>query len=230
MAQHGQYTARSATTFCRWWACILLLAAGSAATAAEEQEVREFKIRIDNKPAGTYHMAITKHADGTEILKASAHVKVSYLVISYRYTLEETEVWKGGRLWKLDSSANDNGKKLTANAVAKDNELEVTANGETHRTRWDVWPTTYWHSPDKRFLDQVVPLLDADTGKDLQSTLKFAGTEQLTVAGQVQNCSHYTLRGDQEADLWYDAQGRLVREEAIEDGHKTLIELVGVQR
>ena len=36
--------------------------------------------------------------------------------------------------------------------------------------------------------------------------------------------------GDVEVDVWYDEQGRLARQESVEDGHRMVMELVRVRR
>jgi hypothetical protein len=226
MAQDGGRGWRILALQALFWAGPLV-AAGSLNAAEPESETRDFNIRIDNKPAGHYHMTIERTGDDTLVISAEASAKVSYLIYTYRYSYEGREVWKKGRLWELTSKANDNGKKYTVTATASDTDLRVTTNGKGRATRWDVWTTTYWHAPDAKFRDQVVPLLDADTGKDINSNLTFVGVEPVTYpAGEVHKCMHYRLRGGGlEVDLWYDANDRMVRQESIEDGHKTVLEL-----
>jgi hypothetical protein len=94
----------------------------------------------------------------------------------------------------------------------------------------DVWVSTYWRLPPARFRNQNVPLIDADTGKDLNATLRFVGMENTPVAGQSVQCAHWRITGGVQVDLWYDGYDRLVREESIEDGHKTLLELIQVNK
>jgi hypothetical protein len=232
MAQQGQRKALVARTLCGLICSSIMLAVSPLPSQAEELEIREFKVKIDGKAAGDYKMTISRHADGTEVMAGKADVSVRFWGILYTYKYEGTETWKDGRLWQLKSASNDDGKKFAVDAAAEGDKLGVTANGQGFRLRWDVWTTTYWHAPVPRFEGQVMPLIDADTGKDIQSTLqKAAGLEAVNVAGQLQNCKHYTLRGGGlEVDLWYDAQDRLVREEATESGHKTRLELARIRR
>ena len=56
------------------------------------------------------------------------------------------------------------------------------------------------------------------------------GAERLKVAGQEQVCEHYRLMRDVSHELWYDAQDRLVRQEWLANGHRTVLELVHVGR
>jgi hypothetical protein len=197
---------------------------------ADETELRHFAILVDGKRAGDYQMSIIKRADGTTLMGGVASVRVRVLIKTYTYTYRGMELWKNGRLQRLDSSSNDDGKQFTVAAVPQGNQLQVTVNDQVHATRTDVWTTTYWHLPDARFRNQGVPLLDADTGRDLGGVLRQVGTSPIQINGEVVQCAHWHLAGGKTADLWYDNQERLVREETIEDGYRTILELVSVNR
>ncbi len=43
-------------------------------------------------------------------------------------------------------------------------------------------------------------------------------------------CQRYRLSGDMAAELWYDESERLVREDTVEEGHRTVIELARIRR
>jgi hypothetical protein len=198
---------------------------------AADSERRDFNILVDGKRAGAYHLTITRADDGTYTATAQANVRVSYLVYTYTYSYQGTEVWKAGRLVSLSSSTNDDGKRFQVSAATDGTNLRVTVNGQEHATRPDVWTTTYWRLPDPKFRNQAVPLLDADTGRDINATLQCVGAEAIQVGGQAQNCVHYHVTGGGlEVDAWYDGQERLVHQESMEDGHRTVLDLAGIRR
>jgi hypothetical protein len=212
-----------------WWLGLGLILAGlSRATA--QAEVREFIVRIDNKKAGSFSMNITPQPDGSTVMVGQVAVQVSYLIYTYKYSLHATETWKDGRLMSLVSTCNDDGKQFSVNAKADGEALRVQANGKEQRTRPDTWTTTYWHAPDARFRNQAIPLIDADTGKELAARLQYIGPRQISVAGQMQTCTCYRVTGGVQAELWFDDKDRLVREEAMEDGHRTVLELDRIRR
>ena len=85
--------------------------------------------------------------------------------------------------------------------------------------------TSYYSQPDARLANQTVPLLDADTGRDLGAKVEFLGAEKYG-ANQDQTVQHVRLTGKGVAmDLWYDDAKRLVREEWVEQGHRTVVDL-----
>lgn len=199
------------------------------ASAEPVTETRDYGIRVDGKPAGEYHTTVRKD-NGTVTVTSQAEVRVRVLLINYSYSFRGSEVWKDGRLQRLESTTNDDGKRFAVTAWVDGKELRVKSNGQERATRPDVWTTTYWRPPEARYRNQGVPLLDVDTGRDIRATLQFVGVNSINAAGQMLNCSHYRVLGGVQVDLWYDPQDRLVRQESIEDGHRTLIELTRVGR
>lgn len=207
----------------------LALVAGRAGAADVEQ--REFTVYVDGKQAGTYHLTIAAQADGTTTAAAAATISVKLGPLPvYSYSYRGTETWKAGYLVRMDSSANDNGKRFALTAVAEPAGLRVTVNGQQRMHPPQTWPTSYWRLPDPRPADPTVRLLDADTGRALQARLTVVGMEQVAALGKALPCRHVQLRGDVQVDLWYDEAQRLVRQESLEDGHKTTLELTRCQR
>jgi hypothetical protein len=203
--------------------------AGQAASA--EVEARDFTITVDGKRAGDYRMNITRQDDGSLVMTGQADVRVTFLKIYHTtYAYRGTEVWKNGRLFKLDSSTNDDGTRYVVNAVADGENLRVKVNGQERLVRGDVWVTSYWHLAQARFRNQAVPLLDVDSGKEINGTLQLVGNQSLTVAGVVQSCTHYRVTGGVTADLWYDAQERLVRQEWMEKNLRCVLELNRIRK
>jgi YD repeat-containing protein len=207
------------------------LLVGSPARAADV-EIRDFTLWVDGKRGGEYHMTINRADDGSVSMTGQADVRLSFAfgLKVYTYTYRGTEVWKDNRLVRLDSSSDDDGKRFTVSAVPVNNGVRVTANGQEHMSRTDLWLTTYWHLPDPKQRNGALPLLDADTGKDINATLQYAGEGQLNLAGQARKVTRYRLTGGVQIELWYDDQERLVREDWVEDGRRCTLELARIRR
>jgi hypothetical protein len=205
----------------------LVLGAVPRAVAADS-EVRQFNNYVDGRYAGVYQMTITAQPDGTVTVAGHARVDIRIVLIRYTYSYDGTEVWKDGRLLQFNSNTVDNGKKFTVAAVADPNGLRVTVNNQPRTSRPDVWVTTYWRLPNPNARGAPLPLLDADSGRDLTGTLQYVGDSQVAVAGQLQNCAHYRVTGDVTVDLWYDAQERLVKQEWVEDKRRVVLQLAQI--
>lgn len=210
--------------------CVLLGMMSASRAVAADTETRDFTVQVLGKQAGTCRHVIQDRDDGSTEVSVTADVNVSYFGKTYTYTIRGSETWKNNRLVRIETSTNDDGKKMTVSGAAERDGLRITANGVDRTVRPDVWLSTYWRVPDPAFVNKQVPLIDADSGKDLKATLEYLGKKEITVLGRKQSCHYYRLKGDVKVELWYDAQTRLVRQESIEDGHKTVLELSGVRR
>jgi hypothetical protein len=215
---------------CAALAALAGLAGGAGARAPEEVETRDFVVLVDGKPAGDAHMTIRRQEDGTFIMTCDTDIKVKVLIATYTYSYRGREVWKDGRLQHFQSTCSDDGKRFEVLATAEGNALRVRVNGQERMARPDVWLTSYWRQPDNRLVNQTVPLIDADNGRDLEAQVLYVGAEQRNLAGQAQNLQHFRLQGKAPTDLWYDAAGRIARQEWMEEGHRTVLELVRLRR
>lgn len=215
-----------------WISLVLLAAAWSSARAADIEQ-RDYTITVDGKRGGQYRMTVTRQNDGSTSMVGAADIRLSYLggLKVYKYSYRGTETWgKDGRLLRLESNSDDDGKRFAVQAAAEGTGLRVKCNGQERTTRGDVWVTTYWRLPGAGQRNQAVALLDADTGRDIAARLQYVGPAQVNVAGQMQNMAHWRLTGGVQVELWYDGSERLVRQEWVEDGHRTLLELAQMQR
>lgn len=224
---HFQREARSA----RWLSLAMIVLVSVAANVrAADSETRDFTVHVDGKPAGNAVMSIQRQDDGTTIVACNTTVKVRVLIKTYAYTCQTRETWKDGRLQQLNSSCNDDGKQFQVLAVAQTDGIHVRVNGREHIAKPEAWVSSYWTLPDAKLREGVVAVIDADNGRDLQGRLQFIGEAQIAVAGQVQNVQHYRFNGPTRIELYYDAAQRLVRQEWVEDGHPTALELARVRR
>lgn len=218
----------------KFWQIPLLALIGMSAAALPAQaqtEHREFNVQVDGKPAGQSTLSIAKQIDGSFIVTGQVTVKVKQIVGSYSYTYSGSETWKDGKLVQLRSTSNDNGKRFDVTAHGDAKALRVVANSREHSLRPESWTTSYWKLADAKFHNNIVPILDVDTGKEISGRLSYVGAEQMQVAGQAGNCYHFRVTGGQgPVDLWFDAQHLLVRQEFTEDGHRTVVQLTGIRK
>ncbi len=215
--------------FSRWLASLCLVLVPAFLQAAGN-ETRLFMIRVDGKPAGECRVSYTAGEDGSETLTGSAAVRVKLLLATYQYRYEGSEIWKGTQIQRFNCSSDEDGKKCTIQAAAEATGLRVTTNGRGALVRADVWPTTYWRLPAPGLKTQTLTLLDVDNGHTHNIRLEVVGGAKVTVAGQVIHTINYRMVGPVRAELWYDAQGRLVRQSSIEDGHRMVLDLKELPR
>jgi hypothetical protein len=209
---------------------LCMLAVSSTRASAVETEVRDFAIEVDGKACGHYLMTITRHDKETLSMQAEAKLKVKAWLVTVEYSFSGIEYWRNGRLIEMTAKCNDDGTKYDVVAKANGQELRLTVNGKQRDCRGDVWTTSYWMLPDKRFFNAAVPLLDADCGKEYGAQLQYVGVKEVNVGGQIQNCYHFRVSGgpNSPVELFYDGQHRLARQEFTEQGKRVVFNLRSV--
>lgn len=235
----------------RPWALAMVCVASAASLFAgppdAEHETREFEVSVDGTPRGKCVMHIRRRRDGAETVSINAGLAFNYLVYNYRYSSAGTETWKDGRLVSLENSSNFNGKEYKVEAAAESKRLRLTVNGKSSHAEPDVWSTSYWRvpahveqrlkkiesgivqapgkDPERKHEPLSITLLNSDKGEPLAGRLQHIGHEEIKAAGQRLKCARYRISGGAQVELWYDGTGRLVRQESLDSGHKTVLEL-----
>jgi Family of unknown function (DUF6134) len=206
-----------------------LLFPGMGRAGAADVETRDFTILVDGKASGNYHMSIKRHEDGAVSLAAESEVHVSVLLVPvYSYSYHGQEVWKDGRLQHFESSGKENNKPFAVTAEATANGLRVKVNGQEHTALPEVWTTSYWRLPGAEHRNKAILLMGCDNGQEKVGSLHHVGVERMKIAGQELPCAHYRVMRDVAYEVWYDGEDRLVREEWVSNGHRTVLELMHV--
>lgn len=209
-------------------AALLSQAATASATSIEQ---REYQILVEGKEVGQSNMTITRQDDGTTVMKADAAVRISKGIINFSFNNEITEWWKEGRLIGLKASTTENKRKTDLTVSADNNRLRLWVNNKEKPIQPETWVNSYWKLPDAKYHNKRMPVLEVDAGRDHNALLKFVGTENIAVAGQQEKCYHFKLTGGPNAvDLWFDQYYLLVRQEFVEQGHRTVVQVKSVRR
>jgi len=194
-------------------------------------EVRTYDIFIDHKKSGQSTLAVTRYSDGTETASTDAKLSVSWTVFRYVYEFHGQERWHRGRLEQINSRAVDGGRRLSLAAMRTGHGLAVSKQGGPAAAIPDVQTTTaYWSQPAVEPATTSLKILDADNGKIYEARFQCLGQEELTISSRPVACSRCRLSGGVAVELWFDAQGLLVRQVGMEDGHHTELRLISIQQ
>jgi hypothetical protein len=200
---------------------------GSGQARAAGVEHRDYVIHVDGKECGQSRVDISKQDDGTVVMTAQATARVTQLVFTYRFSNQTTEWWKDGRLIGLKASTDDNGKKTEVTGGVEGNQLRLSVNGRVQNVNADVWTTSFWKLADPKYHNKQLPLLEVDSGREYMGRLEYLGTQPITVGTDNVECYHFRVTGGPNTtDLWFDRFYLLVREEFVESGHRTAIQLM----
>ncbi|HEX4149008.1 MAG TPA: DUF6134 family protein, partial [Pirellulales bacterium] len=134
------------------------------------------------------------------------------------------ETWQQDRLLAVDNRAVDGGKNLSLRAQVLPQGSTVEVKDAPARAAPIVMMSTnYWRLPPSTA--GKFSILESDNGKIYAVDLQRVGPDEIVVENQKLPCTRYRLSGDAEADLWFDARNRLVRQQTVEQGHATELRL-----
>jgi Family of unknown function (DUF6134) len=185
------------------------------------EEVREYEVLVKGKPAGNVTTKITDTEDGITTVVTDAAVALNYVVYTYRYEFHGREAWQGAQLMSVDNRGIDDGTKFSTRVRCDLRGSVVEVQGRAQQAGPTLAMTTnYWHAPPTS-AGSVVQLMDADKGTIHGAHIDGITPEVVETAGRKIDCTHYRIGGDMPADLWFDSQQRLVRQQTIEDGYPT---------
>lgn len=217
---------------CRFLLVCAALLAPSIAVAQSNlpaEELREYDVLVKQTPSGKVSTRITQSPDGTTVALTDTIVDAKFFLLKYHYDYHGKETWQGERFVRLESHANDNGKRLAVAAAVDASGSRIEVPGSPAQTG-PLLPmtTTYWRLPDFRIATGIFSIIDSDTGNLFKVQIQRLGPEVVVVDGRNVTCDHYRISGDTAADLWFDGSRRLVRQQTVEQGYLTELRLVRI--
>lgn len=216
----------------RRWLLVMGALLGNVVVArAASTELRDYQILVEGKEVGQSQMTINRQDDGTTVMKAVAAVRINQLIIKFTFDNETTEWWKDGRLIGLKANTTENKRSTDLTVSADNNRLRLFVNNKERPVQPDIWANSYWKLPDPKYHNKKVTILEVDGGKVHVALLKYLGTENMAIGSQQEKCYHFRLSGGPNTiDLWFDQYYLLVRQEFVEQGHRTVVQVKSVRR
>jgi len=171
---------------------VVLMAALLGVTPALAGQSAEFVVLRGGTPIGTHRVEVETVGDETRV-----HVTIALDVVFgpiplYKYRHDSQEIWRDGRLTRLDSHTNDDGDMLTVAVRAVPDGLRVEGSDGTFTAPADTVPTSYWNPA----LAANRPLLDSQIGRLLEVSRVPLGP------------GRWRLEGELNLDIAYPPQGR----------------------
>ena len=175
------------------------LAAPSLASAYPS--ILKFQVKRDGNPIG--HVMERYRPVGQDL---QVDVFISFLVSLafipvYRYEHRAREIWREGRLVRLDTVTDDNGEPQSVTGLAQADGFAVTGTEGALIAPADILPSSYWHP---RFTDSS-RMLDSQLGRILEFDIAKVGSERIEVLDRRVEADRFAMRGDVDLDFWYDS-------------------------
>ena len=185
---------------------------------------------VDGQPQGTHRLRIAGGERGETTVRVDSEVRIDYLVYAYVYAIHGEESWKDGRLNKTSARIEDGSTRTRISATVDSKGTKQNFNGQARTGSVATLSSIFWSLPVEGVRKQPFVLLDVDTGELREARLEQRERASVKTTDSAIECTHYRISGGAQADLWFDAEGRLVRQESIEDGHRTVLSLTAIRR
>ncbi len=201
-----------------------------AQTPVEQaDEIRQFDVIVKDKLVGNVSIRISQAPSGSVTTSTDTSIEASFLFIKYRYEFHGKEIWQGDRLTQFDSQTDDNGTRSSIQAVVDSRGSRIDVLGKPSRSGPPLAMTeNYWRLPTSSIEVGQFSIVEPDTGIPRTVRLQLVGPDSVAVEGREIACNHYRLTGEAAADLWFDGQNRLVRQQTVEQGYPTEQRLVRI--
>ena len=186
---------------------VFVLTVTSARAAVPSGGKLEFTVLREGDPIGSHVLSFEQDAGALVVnIRTKIEVKVLF-VTAYSFDHEGREVWQNGQLAELASSTDDDGTKHTLTVKANGNDLAVMGDGQASKAPAKIITASLWHEG----ILAGGAILNTLHGKQMKITVRDAGIENVTVAGQTVAAHHYIIEGDLQRELWFDDNQVLVK-------------------
>jgi hypothetical protein len=176
------------------------------ASQAADTTALSWVILKEGEPIGRETTVLSRDGDHTRV-EVTTDSKVKVLVINFHYHHKRSEDWVGGRLERLIADTDDDGAIHHIDAKRDGETITATIDGDTKTWPAGTLPLTLWGKAilDAKLLTSIVD------GEPYQVTVRDLGAENLSLNGQAKPAEHWRITGDIERDLWYGADGLLLK-------------------
>ncbi len=178
----------------------------SIANAASAPRTLTYNILMGDDPIGSEEVKLEPQGDRTKVT-VTATTRVKVLFINFRYDHKREELWKGSTLESMKATTDDDGTPHALELTSKSGGYTLTADGKPSDLPATALPLTLWTSE----VVKRAPLFSLIDGARYTVTSKALGAETIEAGGRKIEAQHHRIEGDVERDLWYAADGTLLK-------------------
>jgi hypothetical protein len=159
-----------------------------------------FNVFRNDSQIGT-HRVTFQTAGSALTVRIAVDFKVGLGPIAlFRYTMDTTEQWQGGRLVSATSTVDNDGKPESMSAKLQGDALAVqgSKSGDYVAPPGAIL-ATHWNRAELKG-----PMINPENGELMHFTIVDKGSDQIKVGESSIAATHYALTGPATIDLWYD--------------------------
>lgn len=185
---------------------VLVLAAMGGAAARAEPLRLSYEIRKDGEAIGREDVMVERQG-GDMSVQVETHSRTTVLFMDFVFDHTRREEWRGGTLTRLVADTSDDGTKSRLEAELGEAGWKISHNGASSQRPATSMPATLWNAK----VVEAPALFGTIDAAPYQVTVRRVGEETVEVMGAARPATHYRLEGDLERDLWFGADGTLLK-------------------
>ena len=205
---------------CREWAVRLCGALGLfllpwPAYADHLSEYHYIVLR-DGEPIGTHSVTVSPEGRDFKVeTRTDLAVKFGPLIL-FRLEHQRRELWRDGELEKMIAHTNKNGDVYDIAVTREPQGYKRVINGRTDRFDPSVKVLTMWHDDLFRYTSFLSPMED----KTYKISVDFVGADTVDLIDRSVDALEYRISGDTNRELWYDADGHIMKVSLLDHGSR----------
>jgi hypothetical protein len=189
-------------------AAVLALFASASARAEDAPRELAFDVFRKGEPIGSHVIKFERGASGELAVSIDIRLEVKLLFVTvFRYEHRNHEVWRDGRLQRIETRTNDDGKDFFVKGALGPQGFAVESSSGTYVAPRDVISTSWWNVETINRHE----LLNSQRGELMAVTIAPAGEERVETAAGAIPARHYLVEGEAKLEVWYDRDDRLAK-------------------
>lgn len=190
----------------------------AAPVAAQEQQWN-FRVFLDDREIGTHQFSLQQEGDVEKVSSVADFEYRMLFVKLYDYQHENTELWQGNCLARIESSTNANGDEYRVKGSLESEGFVVEGNEGQELLPSCVRTFAYWKPA---FLDSDA-LLNSQNGELVDVEVSDPEPDELIVRGSPRAALRYRLQaGELNIRLWYSENNEWLALESDARGGRVL--------
>lgn len=196
-----------------------IASAPAAAAGAAEEGDWTFRVFLDDKPIGEHRFQVRTLAGQTRV-SSDARFDVSFLgITAYRYRHQASESWRGGCLFQLTASTDDDGTTSQVRWQSPGDRVAIDIAAGAEAVDGCLMSFAYWHPA----LRAQKRLLNAQTGQvEAVQVVRLPETRVQVRGGTMTAVGLRVSGATRPVDVWYSADGDWIGLDAVVGGGRRL--------
>ena len=177
------------------------------AALGDHLRVYDYSVLRDGEPIGLFNISF-ETSGRTQRVEVVSDVAVTIGPITlFRLVHQRSEIWHDNVLVESVAHTEKNGDVFEIEITREDDGYKRVLNGRIDKFDSSVEVLALWH--ESLFTGST--FISAFEDDVMSLSIVYQGEQEVALSDGIVAAQHYKMTGDSERDLWFDADGHLVK-------------------